>query len=101
MSGFTRRFSASSWSTIGLMGPAANRFFLTWGSGNPPSDGGVTESTTMGHIGEAIVPESAVHERAALVRSITLVDGSIIARFPVLITVPVPRIGDCGALSSL
>ena len=25
----TRRFSASSWSTIGLMGPAANRFLLT------------------------------------------------------------------------
>ena len=25
----TRRFSASSWSTTGLMGPAANRFFLT------------------------------------------------------------------------
>ena len=25
----TRRFSASSWSTIGLIGPAANRFFLT------------------------------------------------------------------------
>ena len=25
----TRRFSASSWSTMGLMGPAANRFFLT------------------------------------------------------------------------
>ena len=29
VSAMTRRFSASSCSTIGLMGPAANRFFLT------------------------------------------------------------------------
>ena len=61
------------------MGPAANRFFLSWGSSNPPSDGGVSESTTMGLIGEAIVPRSAVRESAAFIRSITLVDGSSIA----------------------
>ena len=29
VSAMTQRFSASGWSTIGLMGPAANRFFLT------------------------------------------------------------------------
>ena len=29
VSAMPRRFSASSWSTIGLMAPAANRFFLT------------------------------------------------------------------------
>ena len=29
VSELTRRFSASSWSAIGLMGPAANSFFLT------------------------------------------------------------------------
>ena len=38
VSGLFRRFLASSNSPIRLMGPAANRFFLTWGSGNPPSD---------------------------------------------------------------
>ena len=79
MSGLTRRFSAWSWSTIGLMGPAADRFLLTQGSGNPPSDGGVPESTTMGPIGEAIVHQSAVRQGAAFVHLITLVDGSIIA----------------------
>ena len=83
------------------MGPAANRFFLTWGSGNPPSDGGVPESTPMGPVGEAIVPQSAVREGAALVRSMILVGGSIIAESSVLKTVPVPRTGDCGPLSSL
>ena len=83
------------------MGPAANRFFLTWGSGNPPNDGGVSESTTMAPIGEAIVPQSAVRESVAFVRSITLVDGSIIARVLALIAVPVPRKGKCGPLSSL
>ena len=101
VSRLTRRFLAWSWSTIGLMGPAANRFFLTWGSGNPPSDGGVSELTTMGPIGEAIVPQSAVHERAAFVRLITLVNCSTIARFWALITVPVPVIGNGGPLSSL
>ena len=55
----------------------------------------------MGPIGEAIVPQSAVREGAAFVRSITLVDESITARFSALITVPVPGIGDCGPLSSL
>ena len=79
MSRLTRRFLASSWSTIGLMGHAANRFSLTRGSDNPHSDGGVTEWTTMGYIGEVIVPQSAVREVAAFVGSITLVDGSIIA----------------------
>ena len=64
---------------MGLMGPAANRFFLTWGSGNPPNDGGVSESTTMGPMGDDIVSQSAVREGAAFVHSITLVDGSIIA----------------------
>ena len=101
MSGFTRRFSASNWSTIGLMGPAANRFFLNWGSGNAPSDGGVPESTTMAAVGEAIVLKSAVREGAAFVRSITQVDGPIIARFSALITVLVPGKGNCGPLRSL
>ena len=96
-----RRFSASSWSTIGLMGPAANRFFLICGYANPPSDGGVSESTRMGPIGEAIVPQSAVRQGAAFVRSITLVDGSIIARFSALTAVPVPGKGNCGPLSPL
>ena len=86
MDGLTRRFSPWSWSTIGVMGRAANRFFLTWGSGNPRSDGAVPESTTMGPMGEAIVPLLAVREGAAFVRSITLVDGSIIAQFSALIT---------------
>ena len=90
MDGPIRRFSASSWSTIGLMGPAANMFFWTWGCGNPPNDGGVSESTTMGPMGEAIVPQWATREGAAFVPSITPIDGSIIARFLVLMTVPVP-----------
>ena len=55
----------------------------------------------MGPIGEAIVPQSAVREDAALVRSITLVDFSIIARFSALITVSVSGKGNCGPLSSL
>ena len=101
MSGPTPRFLASSWSTIGLMGPVANRFFLTWGSGNPPSDRGASEWTTMGPIEEAIVPQSAVREGAAFVRSITLADDSINARFSALINVPVPGKGNCGPLSSL
>ena len=101
VSKLTRRFSASSWSSIQLMGPAANTFFLTRGSGNPPSYGGVPESTTMGPIGEAIVPQSAVREGAAFVRSITLVDDAIIARFSALITVPEPVIGSYGPPSSL
>ena len=101
MRGLTRLFSASGWSIIGLMGPAVNRFLLTWGSGNPPSDGGVPESTTIEPIGEAIVPQSAVREGAALVRSITLVDGSIIARFSALIMGSVLGKGNCGPLSSL
>ena len=99
MSRPTQRLSASSWSTIGLMGPAANRFFLTWGSGNPPSEGGVPESTTMGPVGGAIVSQSAVREGAAFVRSITLVDGSIVARFWALITVFVPGKGNCVLLA--
>ena len=89
------------WSTIGFMGPATNRFFLTWGSGNPPSDRQVSESTTMGPIGEVIVPQSAVRQGAVFVRSLLLVDGYIIARFSGLITVPVPGRGNCGPLSSL
>ena len=55
----------------------------------------------MGPIGEAIVPESGLCEGAAFVRSITLVDDSVIARFSALITVPEPVIGNCGPLSSL
>ena len=55
----------------------------------------------MGPIGETIVPQSAVREGAAFVRSITLVDGSIIARFSALITVLVPGPGNCGPLNSL
>ena len=101
VSGPTQQFSASSWSTIGLMGAAANRFFLTWGFGNPPSDGGVPESSTRGPIGKTIVPQSAVCEGAAFVRSITLVDGSIIARLSALITVPVPGKGNCCPVDSL
>ena len=55
----------------------------------------------MGPVGEAILPQSAVREGAAFVRSITLVDDSIIARFSALITVPEPVIGSCAPLSSL
>ena len=55
----------------------------------------------MGPIGEAILPQSAVHEGAAFVRSITTVDESIIARFSALITVPEPVIGNCGPLIAL
>ena len=83
------------------MGPAANRFFLTWGFGDPPSNGGVSEPTTMGANGEAIVPQLTVTEGAASVRSIILVDGSIIARLGALATVPVPGKGNPGPLSSL
>ena len=81
------------------MGLAANRYFLTWGSGNPPSDRGLSESTTI--VGEAIPSQSAVHEGTAFIRSITLVDGSIIARFSALITVPVSGKRNCGPLCSL
>ena len=55
----------------------------------------------MGPIGEAIVPQSAVREGAAFVRSITPVDESVIARFSALITVPEPVIGNCGPLIAL
>ena len=82
-------------------GPAAKRFLPTGGSGNPPSDGAVPELTTIGPIGEAMVPQLAVREGAVFVRSITVVDDSIIARFSALITVPGPVIGNCGPLSSL
>ena len=84
-----------------FFGPAANRFFPTWGSAYPPSGGGVAESTTMGPIGDATVPQLAVPEGAAFVRSIALVDGSIIAQFSALITVLVPGKGNCCPLSSL
>ena len=67
----------------------------------PPSDGGVPESTTIGPIGEAIVPESAVREGAAFVRSITPVDWSITSGFSALVTVPEPIIGNCGPLIAL
>ena len=87
--------------TIGLTGPAANRFFLTRGSGNTPSNRRVPESTTKGPIGEAIVPKWAVRDGASFVRSITLVDDSVIAQFAALITVPEPVVGNCGPLSSL
>ena len=76
-------------------------FFLTCGSGNPPRDREVPESTTMGPIGEAIASQSAVREGAAFVCSITPVDESIIARFSALITVPEPVIGNCGPLIPL
>ena len=66
-----------------------------------PSNEGVPESTTMGPIGEAIVPKSAVRKDAAFVRSITTVDESIIARFSALIMVPEPVIGNCGPLIAL
>ena len=55
----------------------------------------------MGPIGEAIIPQSAVREGAAFVRSITPVDESIIARFSALITVPQPVIGNCGPFIAL
>ena len=55
----------------------------------------------MGPIGEAIVPHSAVRKAAAFIRSFTLVDDRVIARFSALVTVPQPVIGNCGALSSL
>ena len=55
----------------------------------------------MGPIGEAMVPQSAAREGAAFVRSITLVDDSIIAPFSALITVPEAVIGNCGPLSYL
>ena len=55
----------------------------------------------MGSIYEAIVPQLAVREGAAFVRSITLVDDSIIARFSALRMVPGPVIGNGGRLSSL
>ena len=90
-----------SWSTIRLMGTAENRLLLTWGSGNASSDGGVSEPTMMGPIDQANVLQSAVREDAAFVRSITLVDGSIIARFSALIMVFVHEKGNCGPLSSL
>ena len=50
--------SVSRWSAFGVMGPAANRFFLTSGSGIPPNDAGVRESTAMGPIGDGIIPQS-------------------------------------------
>ena len=52
-------------------------------------------------MGETIKPESAVPEDAAFVRSITLSDGSILAKFLAIITVPVPEKGKCGPLSCL
>ena len=55
----------------------------------------------MGAIGEAIVPQSAMREGGAFVRSISLVDCSIIAEFPALITGSVHGISNCGAFSSL
>ena len=55
----------------------------------------------MGPTGEAIVPQSAVREGAAFVRSITPVDESITARFSALVTVPEPIIGNCGPLIAL
>ena len=55
----------------------------------------------MGTIGEAIVPQSAVRERAAFLSSITPVDESTIAQFLVLVTVPEPVLGSCGPLISL
>ena len=69
------------WTIFGveLVNTRADGPCLRWGSGNPPSEGGVSESTTMGPVGEAIVPQSAGGEGAAFVRSITLVDGSMIA----------------------
>ena len=86
----TRQFLALSWSIIGLIGPAANRLFLTWGSGKPPINRGVSSLSGTGPIGEAIIPQSAAREDAAIVCSITLKDGSIISRFWVLISVLVP-----------
>ena len=55
----------------------------------------------IGPIGEAILPEPARREGAAFVRSITLIDGSIIARFSVLIMVPVPCEGNASQFTSL
>ena len=46
--GPTWRFLASSCPTIGVTGPAAIRFILTWGSGSRANDGVVSESTRMG-----------------------------------------------------
>ena len=98
--GPTRRFAASSWSTIGLIGPAANRFCLTWGSGNLPNDGGVSESTTMGPIGDAIVPGSAEREGAACVTSIRRITSSSTAQFLALVAVPLRLEDDECPLSS-
>ena len=55
----------------------------------------------MRPVGEAIVPQPAVREGAAFVRSITRIDESIIARFSALITVAEPVIGNWGPLISL
>ena len=55
----------------------------------------------MGPIGEAIVPQLAVREDAVFVRSITLADDSIIARFSALTTVQEPVMGNCVRPSSL
>ena len=89
--------SLDQWSVFGVElvnnradGPCRKQV-LTWSSGNPPNNGGMSELTTMGPMGEAIVPQLAVREDAEFVRSITLVDGLIIARFSVLITVLVPE----------
>ena len=96
-----QRFLASGRSTIGLLGPAGIKFFLTWGSCNTPSNGGVSESTTMEPTGEAIVPQLAVREGAAFVCSITLVDGSVVARLSELITIPAHGKGNGDPLRSL
>ena len=55
----------------------------------------------MSPIDEAIVPQSAVREGSAFVRSINPVDESLTARFSALVTVLEPIIGDCGALIAL
>ena len=60
-------------------GPCRKQIPPDRGSGNFPSDGGVSESTTTRPIGEALVLRSAAREGAAFVPSITLVVGSIIA----------------------
>ena len=82
-------------------GPWRKQVFSDLRLWQPPSEGGVPESTSMGPIGEAIVPQSAVREGAVFLRSITTVDESIIARFSALITVPEPVKGNGGRLIAL
>ena len=81
--------------------PCPKQVLPTWRACSHRNDGRVSESATMGPMGEAIVPVSVLREGAAFVRSITLVDGSIIAQFSSLITVPMPGKGNCVPLSSL